>query len=362
MSGAPWLSDAAVGRLREATEAPVLVGNRYEVGERLGRGGMGVVYRAHDRQLGRDVALKVLPLAADGDRGAAERLRREARILARLEHPGIVPVHDLGLLADGGVYYAMKRVDGRRLDEVVEGPAAEGELAGRLRLLLSVCEAVAFAHEQGVVHRDLKPENVMVGPFGEVLVMDWGVAKLLAEAGVSKPLPESADPSVRSEDETPGTSRKAVATGENEVPGTSSEAAGTSAGTVLGTPGYMAPEQARGEVERHDRRADVHALGALLHFLVTGAAPGAAGANGPLPVPLAAVVAKATAEDPEARYDGAGGIASEVSRYLAGLPVAAHREGPFERTARFVRRYRLPIGIVLAYLLVRLAFLFFAGF
>ena len=355
-----WLSDAAVGRLREAAETPDLAGTRYELGEPLGRGGMGVVYRARDRELGRDVALKVLPLAAAGDAAAAERLRREARILARLEHPGIVPVHDLGLLADGGVFYAMKRVDGRRLDEVVEGAASTAEVAGRLRLFLSVCEAVAFAHERGVVHRDLKPDNVMVGRFGEVLVMDWGVAKLLAEAAPA------------ADDETPGTSsftsscgtakaaEKTAGTFEDPMATTVNEVAGTSAGTVLGTPGYMAPEQASGEVERHDRRADVHALGALLHYLLAGAPPGVGAARPP--APLAAVVAKATAAEPAARYDGAAELAAEVSRYLAGQPVTAHREGVAERAARWVRRYRLPIGLILAYLLMRVLFLIFAGF
>ena len=154
---------------------------RYEPGEEIGRGGMGVVYRAHDRELRRDVAMKVLRAGADAH-DLVLRLRREARVLASLEHPGIVPVHDVGVL-DGQAFYVMKLVRGRRLDEWA---AASPSLSDRLRAFERVCETVAFAHAHGVVHRDLKPGNVMLGAFGEVLVMDWGLARGLrnAECGV----------------------------------------------------------------------------------------------------------------------------------------------------------------------------------
>ncbi|HYM80658.1 MAG TPA: serine/threonine-protein kinase, partial [Candidatus Limnocylindria bacterium] len=222
-----WLSDAALERLRQG-DGPCLPDHEhYRVLEEIGRGGMGTVYRAEDVRLGRRVALKVLNLL-DPSGDAAARMRREAQILARLEHPGIVPVHDAGTLADGRVFYAMKYVRGLRLDRWV---ASATSLAERLRLFTRVCEAVAFAHAEGVVHRDLKPENVMVGPFGEVLVMDWGVAKVLADpardgtghAGTADPARAPSGP-----------------TASTPIP---SQPAQTEAGTVLGTPGYMAPEQ-----------------------------------------------------------------------------------------------------------------------
>jgi serine/threonine protein kinase len=329
---------------------PDLSGTRYELRGEVARGGMGVVYLARDRDLERDVALKVL--ADEGaDPGTADRLRREARIIARLEHPGIVPVHDVGTLADGRVFYAMKLVSGRRLDEVMrEGPP----LRERVRLLLRVCEPVAFAHAHGVVHRDLKPENVMVGPFGEVLVMDWGVAKQKGE--VPRDVP---------------------------VTGTPAPAGATAHGTILGTPAYMAPEQARGEVDLVDARADVYALGAILYFTIVGHPPGRAPADTAAPtrtrdgqagsppnevVPprrldpeapraLEAICLKALAFDPDARYASVVDLAADLGRFLEGEPVEAYPENLWRRGRRLVARYRTPIALVLAYLILRVALL-----
>src|SRR5437016_9003118 len=154
-----FLSDSALERLREGAEAPDLAGTRYRLLERIARGGMGVVYAAQDENLQRRVALKVLDVPGT-DGGLAKRLNREARVLARLEHPGIVPVHDVGTLADGRVFYTMKFVEGRRLDQHVESVAS---LPDRLRLFLRICDSVGFAHARGVLHRDLKPANIMVG-------------------------------------------------------------------------------------------------------------------------------------------------------------------------------------------------------
>ena len=161
------LSDAAVARLRDVAELPD-AGDRYTIVRLLGRGGTGAVYEAEDLLLGRRVALKVVATEHAG-RAAAERMRAEAQTIARLDHPGIVPLHDVGELPDGRIFYTMKLVRGRRLDEMASGSTPE-----RLRVFLRICEAVAFAHARGVVHRDLKPQNVMTGEFGEVLVMDWG--------------------------------------------------------------------------------------------------------------------------------------------------------------------------------------------
>ncbi len=170
-----WLSDQALDRLRAAAEMPDLNGTGYVLLDKLGEGGMGGVFRVQDTTLGRQVALKVIGIV-DSSGELSARLLREAKIIARLEHPGIVPVHDVGTLPDGRVFYTMKLVQGQRLDQ----HAAElGGVPERLRTFQKICEAVSFAHAHDVVHRDLKPQNIMVGRFGEVLVMDWGLAKLL---------------------------------------------------------------------------------------------------------------------------------------------------------------------------------------
>jgi serine/threonine protein kinase len=317
-----WLSDDAVERLRRVLEEPDLEGTRYTVVRRLGRGGMGSVWLAEDERLGREVALKVLDVP-DEDGRLAARLRREARVLAGLEHPGIVPVHDVGQLADGRVFYAMKRVEGERLDQI----APRLGLAERLRVLRRVIEAVGFAHTRGIVHRDLKPENVMVGPFGEVLVLDWGLAKVLA-GGVREPEPsESEPPAVEA----------ASAAGS----------ATTAHGAVLGTPGWMAPEQARGDNASLDARADIYALGGLLAYLLAHPAEPAP------PRPLGAIAAKAMAPEPDRRYPRAAALGAEVDRWLDGLPVGAYREGLLERARRLAVRHRAAILLVLTYLLVR---------
>ena len=339
-----FIPDKAVDRLRQNVNAPDLTGTRYQLLERVARGGMGVVYAALDETLDRRVALKVLDVPmADGE--LARRLNREARVLARLEHPGIVPVHDVGTLNDGRVFYTMKFVEGQRLDKHIEAVAS---LPDRLRLFLRICDAVAFAHARGVLHRDLKPANVMVGAFGEVLVMDWGLAKILR--GASGNLPED-DP-----DATIFYAPKFA-----DAPGDSTQATEiTGQGTVLGTPGYMSPEQSRGDVAHVDERSDIFSLGALLRFLCAHSAtqshPNGAARRDKA---LEAICAKATDNDPAKRYANVSELSADVSRYLDGLPVSARKETLFDKAARLYRRYTIPILLIAAYLVVRTLILLF---
>ena len=313
------LSDNSVQHLSSLSDWPDFSGTRYQAIEELGRGGMGVVYRARDRRLERDVAIKVLR-SADLPEGVGRRLAREARILARLEHPGIVPVHDSGTLPDGRIFYVMKLVRGQRLDQWLAGNPPERE---RLDLLRRVAQTVAFAHTGGVIHRDLKPSNIMVGEFGEVLVLDWGVAR------VSNPTPEASDAGPA---------------------GAAAPEEDTGHGTVLGTAGFMAPEQASGAVELIDPRTDVYGLGALLRATVE-----------PLPRRLAAVAARAMETDQDRRYSDAVGFARELTRFQDGEPLEAYREGLLERVERVAAKYRTAIVLVLAYLLMRAIFLIVAG-
>ena len=341
-----FLSDKTLEHLREAAEIPDLTGTRYRLLERVARGGMGVVYVVEDERLQRRVALKVFDApGADGD--LANRLIREALVLARLEHPGIVPVHDVGTLADGRVFYTMKLVQGQRLDQYI---ASVASLSDRLRIFLRVCDAVAFAHAQGVLHRDLKPANIMVGSFGEVLVMDWGLAKLLDQQ--VRPSGEVADSDDAIE--------KPTQAGHSDA-GRRLPSGRTGHGTVLGTPGYMSPEQERGDIEHLDARSDIFSLGSLLRFLVTSDsnAPDATARKQPLDKALDAIGSKATAPNPGDRYPTVPQLAEDVSRYLDGLPIEAHRESLIERLARLYRRYRFFILLIGAYLLMRVLILFF---
>lgn len=278
--------DDIIEHLKEAIEQPDLSGPRYLLEKEIGRGGMGVVYLARDTTLDRHVALKV---SSDTD-------TCEARTLARLEHPGIVPVHDSGVLPDGRTYYAMKLVQGVRLDEWASGRPPLAEI---LRVVSRICEPVAFAHAHGILHRDLKPENVMLGSFGEVLVLDWGVAQTL---GTSAP------------------------------------------DTVAGTPGYMSPEQASGALHPLDVRSDIFALGRILEFLLAGREA---------PKPVRAIARKAAATDRNRRYASALDLSADIARFLDGQPVAAYRESIAEQAIRWVTRNRTLVVLLLTYVVVR---------
>ena len=286
---------------------------RYQFGELLAMGGLGLVRRAHDRRLGRDVAVKELRRS---DPAAERRFLFEATITARLQHPGIIPIHDIGRFPDGEPYYCMKLVEGRSLEEIIHDTPA----TGRLRLLehvLAAADAVAYAHVHGIVHRDLKPANILVGAFGETVVIDWGLAKdLTGESAALDPTTMQSGPELGS--------------------------TLTDVGTIVGTLRYMPPEQARGEAV--DRRSDVFALGAVLYHLLAGSAPyeglarpelaarltsGAAVDLGPLikgvPPPLVAIVQRAMAPLPANRYPSAEAFSEDLRRFLAGRLVDAHR-------------------------------------
>jgi serine/threonine-protein kinase len=330
------LSDAAVRHLQRTLDRPD-AGARYEVREEVGRGGMGVVYLAHDHDLGRDVALKALAFEGDSAH-LADRLSREARVLARLEHPGIVAVHDVGVLADGRPFYVMRLVRGTNLAQHA-ATLGRGEV---LRLFVQVCDAIAFAHARGVIHRDLTPRNVMVGEYGEVLVVDWGVARLL-ESFEGAPPPAEADPAHAPADRTHD-------------------------GIVIGTPGYMPPEQAAGGARDADQRADVFGLGAILREILKSAQastnarasdPGPTAAH--LPRPLAAIFARATAPSPADRYPSASALAADVRRWLDDDTVEAYRESVFERAARLYARNRPLIWLLVTYAVVRATILISRG-
>ncbi|MBM3983884.1 MAG: serine/threonine protein kinase, partial [Planctomycetes bacterium] len=220
--------------------SPLIAG--YELAGEIARGGMGVVYRARDASLDREVAVKVMLPGMSG----AEFVR-ESRITARLPHPGIPPVHALGELPDGRPFLAMKLIKGETLDKLLRTRTDPSAERGRfLAAFEQMCQAVGYAHAQGIVHRDLKPANVMVGAFGEVQVMDWGLAKAVGSADADATAPDGGG-------------------------AFSEDVAATVAGQIKGTPAYMAPEQARGEAV--DARADVFALGGILAAILTGRPP-----------------------------------------------------------------------------------------
>ncbi|MCA9713248.1 MAG: protein kinase [Myxococcales bacterium] len=312
---------------------------RYEFGEVFARGGLGVVRRGHDHRLGRPVAIK--ELLRDSPT-AARRFALEAAITARLQHPGIVPLYDLGWYGPGKPYYCMKLVDGESLEAKIAGCP---DLPARLRLLehvVAVADAIAYAHDQEIIHRDIKPANVLVGKFGETVVIDWGLAKDLS----GRVLETLETPEDDGDDDGLARLRSDM----------------TEAGTVMGTLRYMPPEQARGETV--DARSDVYSLGALLYHVLAGEPPFVdtdrdalvnavlTGSRAPLraldpaiPSGLIAIATRAQALSPEDRYASAADFAEDLRRFQAGRLVEAHQYSLGELARRWVRRHRFVLGV-----------------
>ncbi|MBX9578725.1 MAG: serine/threonine protein kinase [Gemmataceae bacterium] len=313
---------------------------RYQLLGEIARGGMGVILKGRDPDLGRDLAFKVLKAELAGRPAAEQRFVEEAQVGGQLQHPGVVPVYDLGRFADGRPFFAMKLVKGRTLaDLLTERPDPAADRGRSLHVFLQVCQTVAYAHSRGVIHRDLKPANVMVGSFGEVLVMDWGLAKVLPRGGVAdedratQAARERPRPEPREEPTVIHTARS----------GSGSE---TAAGSVMGTPAYMSPEQAGGETDKLDERADVFGLGAVLCVVLTGRPPYPAASaeatrlmaiRGELgdafarldgcgaDAELIALCKRCLAADRDARPRHAGEVVGAVSAHLAGVEDRARR-------------------------------------
>ena len=258
------LSDnATVARPVSASEAPAEIDvvrealrvERYNVGHMINRGAMGAIHSAQDRNLGRTVALKVILHDKPISRGTLMRFLREARVLGMLDHPNIVPIHELGVNAQGEIFYTMKFVKGVTLQQIlnelkVGNPVTlvKYPLAQLLNIFLKICDAIHFAHSRNIIHRDLKPDNIMLGEYGEVLVMDWGLAKLLNEG------PDDFGPNW-----------KPLFAPKSDAP----EPEATMDGDILGTPAYMAPEQVEGRNSELDERTDIYALGGILYSILT---------------------------------------------------------------------------------------------
>jgi serine/threonine-protein kinase len=352
--------DAGVAVIKPSSEevpAPGKRGERYHLFGEIARGGMGVVIKGRDPDLGREVAVKVLLASQREKPELVRRFVEEAQIGGQLQHPGIVPVYELGAFADQRPYFTMKLVKGRTLAALLgERRSPAHDLPRFLSIFESVCQTVAYAHARRVIHRDLKPSNVMVGSFGEVQVMDWGLAKVLKEGGDADEHPTR-----------PAAEEAAIATVRS-----GSTLHESVAGSVIGTPAYMAPEQAAGEVERVDRRADVFGLGAILCEILTGeavyigqgsqevvrmamrgeTADALARLDGcGAEAELIALAKDCVAIEPADRPQGAGLVAERMTAYLAGVQErvqAAERERAVAVARAVEERRRCKVQLQLA--------------
>jgi serine/threonine-protein kinase len=338
--------------LPSTTDHPPGSAGRYTLSRLHAQGGIGRVWVARDDRLGREVALKELRPERAANAAVRSRFLKEARVTGQLEHPGVVPVHELGTRPeDGQPFYTMRLVRGRTLSAAASsyhrkrgrGEAGPLELPELLGAFVSVCNAVAFAHSRGVIHRDLKPQNVVLGDYGEAVVLDWGLARLTGQAEGDADAPPLEEPL--------------------------GDGSATAAGSVLGTPAYMAPEQAEGRLDLLDARTDVYGLGAVLYELLAGRPPFSGGDTTEVlrrvvheppdppraiapgtPRALEAVCLKALAKRPRDRYASAGELADDVRRWLADEPVSAWREPWPARASRWARRHRTAVAAAVVFL------------
>jgi len=379
---AKWLAAAPIGLAGPPGDQAFFSqqDDRYVLEDELARGGMGVVLRAVDPDIHREIAVKYLLDQAS----ASKRLRfiEEAQITGQLEHPNIVPIHDFGCDAEGRLRFTMKMVKGRTLAQILgewrvargerlEAGSAHGTLSRLLAILVNVCHALAYAHARGVVHRDLKPANIMVGDFGEVYVMDWGLAKVMNSA-VSGQQSEPTSLSQRSDKEGTVTDARVVTDRmlQEEM---------TQDGAILGTPVYMAPEQAAGRIEAIDQRSDIYALGAILYEMLTLQPPvdmqggrleilrrvvqgeivppqerlRRTGSKRRIPPEPAAMALKAMARAPGQRYPTVESFRQDLQRYLEGRSVTAREDSKREMLVKFVKRNKgLSAGIAAVFLVL----------
>ncbi len=341
------LSDATPTISYEPEEAQEIMA-RYIMQDELGRGAIGQVIEATDEHLKRNVAIKILQESSGLDRDRIARFIAEAQIIAQLEHPTIVPVHEIGLMPGGLPYFTMKKLRGKLLSEVINERRVDNSkdfVRYRKRLLRrfsNLCNGIAYAHSRGVVHRDLKPDNIIIGEYGEIQIMDWGLAKVMGDSPVVKP--------------------SEISTVRNN------HSMSTMVGSIAGTPAYMSPEQARGELDRIGSASDIFSLGLLLAEIITlvrvfrSTEPAITlkqvGKAGPIdarilnkkihvPGELQAIIAKCTMPDPEDRYQNAELLSDDLKAYLENREVTAMQYSPVDRLRKWKNRNSKYTGFII---------------
>ncbi|QSH40149.1 serine/threonine-protein kinase [Lentisphaerota bacterium ZTH] len=324
--------------------------DKYKFVRSIGFGGMKAILQVRDRDTTRSVAMAIIPDYDDRPREDVARFIREARITARLEHPNIVPIHDIGVDSSGSPYFTMKLLRGRTLSMILsklkngdEEVLENNSLPRLLRVFVKVCNAVAFAHSKNIIHLDLKPENIHIGDYGEVLVLDWGLAKFT----------DDKDENISEKQDNP-----------EELE--SSNQFMTLDGVAKGTPGYMAPEQAAGRNNSKDARTDIYAMGSILYAILTFESPLAnrrdvkkilhdtvtgnieapseiQNSFRPVPAALEAICLKAMSLDPQERYQSINEMRDDLFAFMSGYATVAEKAGSLKKTFLFINRNLIPL-------------------